>query len=153
MLGDRTLFRRSENLQTDSTFPGGLPFAKFAKGGPLFSFFFPASPQLTTRSRALWHLSRWSNLRRSNPRIDLQYPLVSIIKTPTAPRPVPRMFHKFCFNRIRMNVVQLLLHFRARIDVKIVIPPAKIHRLVLLTMFAGYLKQAHTYHGNTGTGP
>jgi len=67
-LGDRTLFAALGPSKPPAPSWVALPFAKFAKGGPLFSFFssfFAASPQLTTRSRALWHGFRWSNLHRS----------------------------------------------------------------------------------------
>src|SRR6267154_681101 len=123
-LGDRTLFRRARTLETASTFLGGLPFAKFAKGGPLFSFFFPGHPN----SRRVAELSG-AFLVGPTFAVQIHGSIfnipASIIKTPTTPRPVPWMLHKFCFNRVRMDVVQLLPHFRARVDVKIVIPPQK----------------------------
>ena len=55
----------------------------------------------------------------SSPRIHLQQSLASIIMTPTAPRPIPRMLHQLRFHRIRMHVVQLLRNLRRRIHIQI----------------------------------
>ena len=87
------------------TLLGGLPFALFAKGGPLFS------------SRC----SSGRSDRRRIPRIHVQQRAPAMIKAPTAPRPITGMLHEFLFYGILVHVVQLLDHFRSRIDVEIVV--------------------------------
>jgi hypothetical protein len=59
--------------------------------------------------------------------------LPALIKTPTAPWPVPGMFHQLPRHRIRMHVVQFLLHLAAAIHVEIIEPSLpKSHWPVLL---------------------
>ena len=43
--------------------------------------------------------------------------------TPTAPRPIPRMQHEFCFQRIRGHVMQLLRNLCRGINIQIKVPP------------------------------
>jgi hypothetical protein len=57
----------------------------------------------------------------------------ALIKTPTAPWPVPRMFHQLPRHRIRMHVIQFLFHLAATIHVEIIEPSLpKSHWPILL---------------------
>src|SRR5258708_3349504 len=44
------------------------------------------------------------------------------ITTPTAPRPVLRVFHQSSYHRIRMHVVQLLFYFPTAPNIEIIKP-------------------------------
>lgn len=80
------------------TFLGGLPFA--AGGAPFALKNLPGWPTLCGFCKG-WVPLRFVVLLPPllPPRVHLQQPFPSIIKTPTAPRPIARMLHQFRSHR------------------------------------------------------
>ena len=91
-------------IQSASTFRDGLPFAVFAKGGPLFVCWFAGDC--------------WGG---RVPRIDFNESFAAIVEGPTAPGPVARVADQRFSNGVGMHIVKFFEQFRAGIDVEIVV--------------------------------
>ncbi len=57
----------------------------------------------------------------SSARVHAQQTFSSIVVAPTAPRPISGTLHEFCSDGISVQIVELLRHFRAGVDIEILV--------------------------------